>query len=308
MIESQHAETSSLQFIKWTDLYKTEKPYQMFIDLPPSTPRTNVDFEVKDVLFRDIRGSEAEIDIDEHGFMMRNIKDIEGLDNNPSTDQIERLYLPVVEELLRREVKGVDRVKIFDWRLRSARSRIDGESVNLKNLSDRLAPANNAHLDQEPSSAVNLVHRLFLAEADKLLSGRFRIINIWRPLHHVVEDWPLAICDGSTVTYEDLLATDIVRENFEEYVGSNMFALYREKCNWYFLSKQKPSEIWIFKQYDSEEGVSAKSSLVCPHASFKHRVQPDGILPRESVEGVYAGQDVKSIMGEGWDTQYGSCG
>lgn len=118
MIESQHAETSSLQFIKWTDLYKTEKPYQMFIDLPPSTPRTNVDFEVKDVLFRDIRGSEAEIDIDEHGFMMRNIKDIEGLDNNPSTDQIERLYLPVVEELLRREVKGVDRVKIFDWRVR----------------------------------------------------------------------------------------------------------------------------------------------------------------------------------------------
>lgn len=61
--------------------------------------------------------------------------------------------------------------------LRSARSRIDGESVNLKNLSDRLAPANNAHLDQEPSSAVNLVHRLFLAEADKLLSGRFRIIK-----------------------------------------------------------------------------------------------------------------------------------
>jgi hypothetical protein len=132
-----------------------------------------------------------------------------------------------------------------------------------------------------------------------------RFDSVWRPLHHVVEDWPLAICDGSTVTYDDLLATDVVRENFEEYVGSNMFALYREKCNWHYISKQKPSEAWIFKQYDSDEGVSAKCtyiflylghipllsilllltlSLVCPHASFKHKVQPEGILPRESVE------------------------
>jgi hypothetical protein len=122
MIELQHTETSSLQFIKWTDLYETEKPYQIFIDLPPTTPRTNVDFEVKDVLFRDIRGSETEFDIDEHGFMMCTTKNFEDLDGNPSTDRIEKVYLPEVEELLKREVKGVDRLKIFDWRVRFSHS------------------------------------------------------------------------------------------------------------------------------------------------------------------------------------------
>jgi hypothetical protein len=84
--------------------------------------------------------------------------------------------------------------------------------------------------------------------------------SVWRPLHHVVEDWPLTVCDGSTVSYDDLLATDIVREDFEEHVGSNMFALYREKCQWYYLSRQKPNEAWIFKQFDSDKGVKARCS------------------------------------------------
>lgn len=110
-------ETSSLQFIKWTDLYKTEKPYQIFIDLPPSTARTNVEFDVNEVLFRDIRWNEEAFDLDNNGFMMRNIEEVKRLEGRPSTEFIERVYLPVVEQLLRREVEGADRVKIFDWRV-----------------------------------------------------------------------------------------------------------------------------------------------------------------------------------------------
>jgi hypothetical protein len=117
MVDPHHTETSSLQFIKWTELYKTEKPYQIFIDLPLTAPRTNVKFEVKDVLFRDIRGSETDLDIDKHGFIMRTTKNFEDVDENPCAHRIEKVYLPEVEELLKREVKEVDRVKIFDWRV-----------------------------------------------------------------------------------------------------------------------------------------------------------------------------------------------
>ena len=243
MTEQQHTEISSLQFIKWTDLYNTEKPYQIFIDLPPSTPRTNVDFEVKDVPFRDIRGKETSFELDTHGFMMRHTEEVKGLDEDPTAEFMEKVYLPSVENLVKKEVKGADRVKIFDWRvcasvvlaclrelfvalirihdvllvkeaetdkmlesrmylidmlatlfpsnylqnssqtdaklfqLRSARNRTDGETINLKNLSDRLAPANNAHLDQEPASALGLVNRTLPSEADELLKGRFRIIK-----------------------------------------------------------------------------------------------------------------------------------
>lgn len=117
MIESKDTEISSLQFIKWTDLYKTEKPYQIFIDLPPDAPRTNVDFEVKDVVFRDIRGDEEAFDLDNNGFIMRTFEEVKGLDEAPSTEFIQNVYLPAVKELLKREVEGADRVEIFDWRV-----------------------------------------------------------------------------------------------------------------------------------------------------------------------------------------------
>lgn len=125
-----HTETSSLQFIKWNEVYKTEKPYQIFIDLPPSTPRTNVDFEARDVVFRDIRGSEERFDLDTHGFMMRNVGEVEGLNEDPTTALMEKVYLPSVEELLKREVEGADRVKIFDWRVGFISSPKSGESRN----------------------------------------------------------------------------------------------------------------------------------------------------------------------------------
>jgi hypothetical protein len=117
MEEHQNTEISSLQFIKWTDLYKTEKPYQIFIDLPPNARRTNVAFENRDVLFRDIRGNEAAFDLDTHGFIMRNVGEVKGLDGELGTAYMEQVYLPAVEELLKREVEGADRVRIFDWRV-----------------------------------------------------------------------------------------------------------------------------------------------------------------------------------------------
>lgn len=111
-------ETSTLQFIKWTDLYKIEKPYQIFIDLPPDTPRTNVQFEDKDVVFEDVRGGEEAFGLDTHGFMMRHTDEIEGLDDDPTTEFMEKVYLPSVVGLIKKEVQGADRVKIFDWRVR----------------------------------------------------------------------------------------------------------------------------------------------------------------------------------------------
>jgi hypothetical protein len=84
---------------------------------------------------------------------------------------------------------------------------------------------------------------------------------VWRPLQHAVEDWPLAVCDGSTVDDNDLLETDIVRRDFREHVGANMFALHRERYRWYYLSRQQPDEVLIFKQFDTESGVKAR----CTH-------------------------------------------
>jgi hypothetical protein len=84
--------------------------------------------------------------------------------------------------------------------LRSARARPDGESINLKDLTDHLAPANNAHLDQEPSTAVKLVYRTLPAEADQLLQGRFRIIKYLSPLQAVTWNLTPTASGGPCIT------------------------------------------------------------------------------------------------------------
>jgi hypothetical protein len=207
-------EKTTLQFIQWSDLYTTEKPFQIFIDLPPSAGdarRTNVVFEQREVILQDMRGSESSFSLDRHGFIARHHARIPGLES-PTTSFIETVYLPAVIELLKREVEGADRVVIFDWRvsrcqkspfvdwkrafrraddddpcqLRSAHARAEDESVDLKDLSDRLAPARSVHVDQAPLAAFRIVSRELPQEAEELLRGRFRIIKyiyIYLPSH-----------------------------------------------------------------------------------------------------------------------------
>jgi hypothetical protein len=51
------------------------------------------------------------------------------------------------------------------------------------------------------------------AEADDLLSRRFAIVNVWRPIRGPLRDAPLAICDAQSVEPGDLVAADQVYRN-----------------------------------------------------------------------------------------------
>jgi hypothetical protein len=89
------------------------------------------------------------------------------------------------------------------------------------------------------------------------------VISVWRPLYHVVKDWPLIVCDGSSVTYKDMLEVDLIRR---DYIGSTMFAKYRPGYRWYYLAAQQPHEVCLFKNFDSATSVKAQSKAL-PHLS-----------------------------------------
>jgi len=78
--------------------------------------------------------------------------------------------------------------------------------------------------------------------------------------------------------YDDLLDVDLIRQ---DYVGSTMFAKYRQGYRWYFLQNQTPDEVCLFKNFDSSEEVKAQ---MCPHVSFQQDNAPPNPAPRESVE------------------------
>ena len=65
------AEHVTLSYLEWKDLFKTEKPFQLFLNIPwdaIDTRQTNMDFEETLCVIQDIRGREGEFNLDEHAF------------------------------------------------------------------------------------------------------------------------------------------------------------------------------------------------------------------------------------------------
>jgi len=278
-------EIASVQFLKWTDLYLTEKPFQLFFEIDTDCKDqrlSNLQFEEKVVAIENIRGYESSFELDSHGFIVRQFsKGASSLQGSIiSKENVVSRYFPAVDQLLRKEVQGVDRTFLLDWRVRSANP-TDHEqqtTIDLLDLTAKLKPANYAHIDQSQLASINHVLREFPNEAEYLLSGRVRIINLWLPLHHTVEDWPLALCDGSTVSLQDdLVETDTVRRNYQ---GANMYMIHREGHKWYFLGKQQVDEVLIFKQFDTKE----TQAEFCPHVSFQQNHITADAFPRTSIE------------------------
>jgi len=114
-------EIASVQFLKWTDLYLTEKPFQFFeIDTDCKDQRnSNLQFEEKFVAIENIRGHESSFELDRHGFIVRQFpKGASCLQASIiSKENVVSRYFPAVDQLLRDEVEGVDQTFLLDWRV-----------------------------------------------------------------------------------------------------------------------------------------------------------------------------------------------
>jgi hypothetical protein len=109
--------SATSHFIRWSELYEEEKPFQVFLEdnVENSGIRsTNLDWEEKHITVTDFRGDPDYQDIDNHGFISR---ELHGFKDIPDTSRIETVYLPAVSRLLRREIADVGTVFIFDWRV-----------------------------------------------------------------------------------------------------------------------------------------------------------------------------------------------
>ena len=104
--------TAPLNYLRWRELYKVEKPFQIFIDIPDDATdkrSTNLEWETHQVNIQDARGSECDFTLDDYGFVFRRYPS----DFNCFTDRrlVEDKYFPEIEQILRSELKGLDKVR-----------------------------------------------------------------------------------------------------------------------------------------------------------------------------------------------------
>ncbi|KAI1494289.1 hypothetical protein F5X96DRAFT_618124 [Biscogniauxia mediterranea] len=240
---------------------------------PAGQPKTNVLPQPRDVLIEDIRGRESDFTLDRDAFEV-----VTGVPPSRETAfaddaSIAANYYPEVTQLLLSRIPGSARVFIFDHTVRRAAPGSPRSAVM------------NVHIDQTAASAAKRVVRHLGPDAEALLRGRYRIVNVWRPLNKgPVKSQPLAFASSATLRQEDVLP--IEHRYPEGYIGQIAGITYDPAQKWYYLSGMTGDERLLLECFDSEalkEGSGVQGGRVA-HTAFddpRTRADAEG---RESIE------------------------
>jgi hypothetical protein len=184
--------------------------------------------------------------------------------------EVRSTYYAEMEALVKQE-SGCRRVVVFDHTLRTADDELR-ESKKIREVVRRV------HNDYTEWSAPQRVRDILPDEADDLLSRRFAIVQVWRPIRHPVETFPLAICDARSLAFDDMV---IAERRYPNRVGQTYAVTYNPAHHWHWLPRMRRDEALVFKVFDSEKDGRARWSA---HTAFEDPTTPPHARPRESIE------------------------
>ncbi|KAJ8059548.1 hypothetical protein OCU04_011204 [Sclerotinia nivalis] len=232
------------------------------------------------VTVHDIRGSEDQHTLDTTGFQIANHVSREK--DFVDEEKIKSDYYKETEELLKRET-GASKIFIFDHTIR--RQSLNGtdpapNTTGTANDNSRpivlRGPVQRVHIDQSYTASANRVAYHLPEEAEKLLKGRFQIINVWRPIKTILKD-PLGVAAANSVDDKDLVPIKLIYPDRE---GETYGVRYDPGHKWHYLYKQTPAEVLLIKCFDSKTDGRARR---VPHSAFVNP-EHEGEEKRESIE------------------------
>jgi hypothetical protein len=185
-------------------------------------------------------------------------------------DEIKRVYYPEMVALIKAE-SGAKRVVVFDHTLRTADDELR-ESKKIREVVRRV------HNDYTEWSGPQRVRDLLPDEADELLKRRFAIIQVWRPIRHPVETFPLAIADARSLSPDNLVISE---RRYPGRVGQTYAITFNPAQKWFWFPRMRRDEALIFKTYESLTDGRARWTA---HTAFDDPTAPPHARPRESIE------------------------
>jgi len=240
------------------------EPPPSYVSKPETYDRPS---ETQTVTVHDVRGKEDQYTLDKHGFQFftRESSEKDFLDD----ERIKDAYYKETEQLLK-DVTGASQIYIFDHTIRRAQK-------DVRNGGDPLrGPVQRVHIDQSYAAAPNRVLHHLPDQAERLLKGRYQIINVWRPIKPIYKD-PLAVAEASSVDDADLVGVKLI---YPDRVGETYTVRPNGNHRWFYLYGQKPEEVTLIKCFDSKTDGRARR---VPHTAFVNPATVDK-EPRESIE------------------------
>ncbi len=243
-----------------------ELEYDQTYKGPGATSLTDaVDVRLVDIA--DMRTQEKPFSLEEQGFKPVKFQtQFTAFDDDSAIQQV--LY-PQVIEFLQQELARRD-IRIFDHTFRST-------TRNAQTIYNR-APVKTVHNDYTDKSA----HNRMLAETENHPEWRnrsYQLLNLWLPVHQVVQESPLALIDLSTVKAEDFRRLKLI---YPDRIGEISAIKHNPEHRWFYQSQMAPGEALLFKVFDSQmrDGVFG-----VPHSAVDF-AQRNGApaTPRSSLE------------------------
>ena len=242
------------------------KPHNWVEKPTDGTPQRNFTETIVEVTMNDIRGHEKEFYLDKDAFQVFQKVDSQmTYDDWADDEKVKSVYYPEVEKFLLDNVPGSHKVTLFDHTIR--RSNPDAPR----------APVTRVHVDQTARSTEWRVKIHDPEDADELLQGRYRIINVWRPLNGPVQASPLGFASADTVNDNDLVP---VEHRYPHRTGETAAVQHDDKQKFFYWSGMQNDESLFLKCFDNKNGVGQR----VPHTAFVDPRTPEGAKGRESIE------------------------
>ena len=238
-------------------------------------------FEPHRVTIANARTATPRPTLDSHGFEL--FRHRSRLTDFRDHGAIDALYpAEVAAEIAART--GADLVVPMGYVLRSAADTSAGEAQ---------PPAADVHVDLSPKTAPRLARMMFQkAGPPGGFYRRFLATSLWRASSDPPQDWPLALCDGTSIAPEEGVPNQLVRvaarpdpaamageiPNEDELPAALIFR-YAPHHRWYYFPDMNRDEIVVLKLHDSDHS----RTWFAPHTAF-HDAGRRGARTRQSIE------------------------
>ena len=210
-------------------------------------------------------------------------------------DVIADTYTKEIVKLVKTQTHA-DYVAATNWMVRTSRDLSDTvEQEGDYTHNGGIQPvAGDVHVDINQNSSEMIAKRLYNEKfPDAPPYKRFVVLSLWRPFSPAPQDWPLAVCDASSVdddegTSNTLIVTDKAPtqeemlgsiENEDNIIAASIF-LHNSKHRWWYFSKMSKDELIAFKFFDSDKTRAWR----VPHVAFNDPSFAEQAQKRDSIE------------------------
>lgn len=107
--------------------------------------------------------------------------------------------------------------------------------------------------------------------------SRMMLIQTWRAVSPGPQDYPLTLCDGSSVADADVITATFGRDDITAKIW---LTHYNPLQRWYYFPDMNKDEFILFKGYDTEAKFNPKAF----HTAFDNRIAHPDAKPRLSIE------------------------